>query len=125
MSSDVIELFIPITLFLVLGLIFVALFYFRHKTSANEQQTLQVALDKGTQLTPEMIDRMVRPPRTPQMDLRRGIVILSMGVAIALFAFILGEDDAVRPLLAISMFPFVVGVAYIMLWKYAKRENDS
>lgn len=125
MTPDIVELFIPMVLFAVFGLIMFAFFHFRHKTSSLEQKTLQLAIEKGTELTPQMIDRMIRPPRSPTMDLRRGIILLACGVAIALFGLVLGEKDAARPLLAIAMLPAIVGLAYVMLWKLAARGQSS
>jgi hypothetical protein len=50
--------------------------------------------------------------------MRRGVIAISLGVGFAAFGLLLGEEDAVRPFLAIGAFPFLIGVAYLGLWKF-------
>ena len=40
----------------------------------------------------------------------------------ALFAVILGEEDAVRPLLGVAMFPLSVGVGFLLMHRIAKAD---
>lgn len=122
MSDDILAMFIPITSVLVIGVVFVALFYFRSKNRMQLQLTVREAISKGNELTPELIDRLAGPRPGPSHDLRRAFVWLAVGIACALFGVIVDEDDAVRPLLAIGMFPMLVGVAYLLMWKFARQD---
>ena len=115
------DFWIPIVLFVVTGLILYAFFFYRYKTRHDLQNTVRTAIDKGQELTPEVLERLGRPRPLPEADLRRGVVLVALGVAIAVFGLALNEQDAVRPMLAIAAFPAIVGVAYLGLWRFTSR----
>ena len=123
MQEDVIALFIPMVSMVVTGLVIWAFFLYRHKTRTKVQETIQLALEKGNELTPELIDRMAGPIPGPDRDFRRGMIAIAIGIACALFGVTLGEQDAVRPLIAIGTLPFLVGVAYLIMWRLGQREK--
>lgn len=112
---------VPITLFVSLALIAGLLIYFRFRTRREVQQTLRSAIDKGQELTPEILERIGEPRRPAQADLRRGVIAISLGAGCAAFGLVLGEQDAVQPLLAIAAFPFLVGLAYLSLWLFREK----
>lgn len=112
---------IPIVMFAAIALIIGLFLYFRYRSRESLQQTIRQAIDKGQELTPEVLDRLGEPRKVGSGDMRRGIVGLALGASVAVFGVVLGEQDAVRPLLAISAFPFLVGIAYLGLWKFGKR----
>ena len=112
------ELMVPITLFLSIAVVIVLALYYRYRGRVEVQMSLRQAIEGGQQLTPEFLKLLGDPPRHPQADLRRGIVILALAAAFALFGLLLGEEDAVQPLLAVASFPGVIGVAYLLLWKF-------
>ncbi len=125
METNAVDLFVPITMFIVLGAMWIAFFYFRYKSRLRAHDTIQVALEKGAELTPELIDQMITPPFDPDRDLRKGIIGISIGIAFILFAFILDDQDAVRPLIATGVFPFIVGIAYLIIWKIPTNRKNS
>ena len=109
---------VPITFFLVIALIAVMFFYFRFRARREFQQTLRAAIDKGVELTPDMLDRLGNPKAPEKADLRRGVIALAIGVGFAAFGLLLGESDAIGPFLALGAFPFLIGLAYLGLWKF-------
>lgn len=117
------EMHIPIVLFISIAAVLVFAAWFRHRTQTGLQQTIRTAMDKGVQLTPEVIESLGQPKARPDSDLRRGLVSLAIGAGFAAFAFILNEEDAIRPLLAISAFPFAVGLAYLVMWRLDERRK--
>lgn len=119
------EEIIPVVMFIVMGFVLALFFYYRYRGRVEVQSTIRLALEKGNELTPELLDRMAESKggSSKERDLRRGMVSMGIGTACALFGFILGEDDAVRPLIAIGMFPLLVGIAYLVLWYLARRED--
>ena len=50
-----IEEMIPVVLFLVTGAIFWLFFMYRHRTRAEKQKTIRLALEKGSELSPEFM----------------------------------------------------------------------
>ncbi|MGI9265790.1 MAG: DUF6249 domain-containing protein [Gammaproteobacteria bacterium] len=114
---------VPITLFVMLAIVAGLMLYYRFKTRREIQQTLRSVIDKGQELTPEVLDKIGEPKRPSNADLRRGVVAMSLGLGFAAFGIILDEQDAVRPLVAIAAFPFLVGVAYLGLWFTRDKEK--
>ena len=123
MDPNVIEVFIPIVSMVVLGVVLWAFFHFRYKTRVRVQETLQAALDRGTDLTPELIDRIAGPKPSNDRDLRRGLVSIAIGVAFAIFGFMVDDMEAVRPMIGIGLFPILVGLAYLVMWRMGKSES--
>jgi hypothetical protein len=117
------EVFIPITLFAAVAITAILFFYFRYRSRAEYQQTVRSVVDKGQQLTPEFLERLGDSQRfkDPNADLRFGVVGIALGVGIGLFGAILGEEDAIRPFVAIGNIPFLIGVAFVGLWKFSPR----
>lgn len=114
---------IPITMFLGMTVIFVALFWFRYKSRVEMQQTFRAALDKGQELTPEIIDRLGHPKASKDRDLRYGIIWMALAVALIAFGFgIPDEDDVARIFAGIAAFPFALGVAYLILHKFTDHD---
>lgn len=109
---------VPIVMFISLALVAVLFFYFRFRTRREMQQTVRAALDKGAELSPELLQQLGEPQRPKNADMRRGIIGVFLGIAFGAFGVLLGEEDAVRPMLAIGAFPLLVGVAYLGLWKF-------
>jgi len=116
------EEWIPIVMFTGMTVVFVALFWFRYKARSEMQSTIRTALDKGQELTPEVIDRLGHPKASKDKDLRYGIIWLSLASALVLIGFAVPEPDALRGLLAGAAFPFCIGVAYMILHKFTGRE---
>jgi len=93
-------------------------FYFRARTRAQVQQTIRVALEKGESLSPEILQQLTASLDTQGSDLRRGVISVAVAFGFAAFALILGEHDALRPLLAVGTFPLMLGLAYLGLWRF-------
>jgi hypothetical protein len=121
-SEPALELLIPISLFLAIVLVVWIVVAFRFKTQQNVQATYRAAIERGQELTPELLDRLGES-RPKNRDLRRGIVLIGLGLGLAVFGLALGEEDAVRPLLATGALPFLVGVAYLGLWKFTAKDQ--
>ena len=123
MDENVVAIFVPIVSVIVVGVVVVALFYFKAKNRTQLQLTVREAIEKGNELSPELIDRLAGPKPGPLQDLRRALVWLAVGIATAGFGAILGEEESVRPLLAVGMFPTLIGIAYLVMWKLNDRSQ--
>jgi hypothetical protein len=119
------EFMIPIVSVISVAAVLSLVFYFRYKTRSTTQQTIRTALDKGQTLTPEIIESLGQPKRPPNADLRLGLIWIAVGLGCGAFGFILGEEDAVRPFLAIGAFPFIIGLAYLVIhWFNGTERSD-
>jgi len=121
----VVEVIVPTVMFTCLAFVFGLLFWFRYRARREMQETLRVALDKGQDLTPEIIDRLGHPKAAPDKDLRLGIIWLAVAVGLVLIGFAVPDHggDALRGLLAGAALPFAIGVAYMILHFFTGRST--
>ena len=118
------EELIPIAMFLGITVVFCFLFWFRYRARSEMQQTIRMALDKGHELTPEIIDRLGHPKASKDKDLRLGTIWLAVSIALVAFGFGIPEQeeaDIARIFMGIAAFPFAMGVAYMILHKITNR----
>jgi hypothetical protein len=105
---------------LLAGVIFIG-FYFRYRARADAQGTIRTALEKGQQLSPELLERLMDPAARRldrrEVDFRRGVILAALGVGIAVIGY--ATMPTLREALAIAALPFTVGVAYVLLWKFS------
>jgi hypothetical protein len=112
---------IPIVFFFITALIVWMVSYFRFKSKAETQQTIRLALDKGNELSPEFIERLGDPEPIKNKDLRRGLIWLGLAVGLALCGWAVPDPSghALRGCLAGAAFPFAIGIAFLIMWRYA------
>jgi Ca2+/Na+ antiporter len=121
-NEELLEMLIPITLFVVTFLVVWVVVLFRYRAKRDIQVTYRAAIEQGQELTPELLERLgERQPKN--RDLRRGVVSLFIGLAFVVFGLILGEEDAVRPMIAVGVFPILLGAAYLGLWTLSRKDS--
>ncbi|HET6564639.1 MAG TPA: DUF6249 domain-containing protein [Xanthomonadales bacterium] len=111
------EELIPITMFLVLGMVGVAYFYWNHKNRSAILSTVQQALQGGSTLTPELLDRLGAATDPRLRDLRRGIVLFFIGLAFLMATLFVDEPEVVTGFRAFSMLPLMMGLGFLLVWK--------
>jgi len=119
------EELIPIAMFIMIALIFFIVLYFRQRTRADMQQTIRLALERGTELTPELINKLGAPAEpSKNRDLRLGLIWMSLAVGLALCGLAVPDPSgyALKGCLAGAAFPFAIGVAYLIMWRYGAKE---
>ncbi len=115
---------IPISMFLGLTVIISLFFWFRYRARGEMQATIRAAIEKGQDLTPELIASFGSPVQTPKdKDLRLALIwmaiaagMLLIGVAVSYFSV-----EAIFGLAAGAALPFCLGVAYLIMWRYTER----
>ena len=116
------EIWVPISMFIGMTLVLCALVWFRARSRSEVQQTIRSALEKGHELTPEIIDRLGHPKPSKDKDMRLGVIWIAIAFALVAFAFGIPDDgDAFRVFMGISAFPFAIGFAYLILHKFTDR----
>ena len=119
------EEWIPIAMFAAIALIFFLVLYFKHRGSAEMQQTIRLALERGTELTPEIINRLGAPAEPSRnKDLRAGLIWmgLALGLALCGLAVATFSIEALYGCLAGAAFPFAIGLAYLVMWRYGATD---
>ena len=115
------EIIIPIAAFgFVLTIIWlIGLFGQRKRQAIHE--TIRLAMEKGQELSPQMIKDMSLITNPRVSDLRRGIVLMSIAVAFCLIGFInlaVHDGRATVEIFSVAVFPGMIGRAYIALWRF-------
>ena len=98
-------------------------FWIRLKARRDMQDTIRAAIDKGQELSPEVIDRLGHPKQPKDKDMRLAVIWLAIAVGLVLIGFAVPEPEALRGTLAGAAFPFTIGMAYLFLHKFAKRDD--
>lgn len=130
MNEGTLALMIPIfsvTMpFLLAGGIVGFVTYFRFRRRREVQETIRIAIEKGQELPTEFLETISSPKQEPKkdQDLRRGVVLTAVGLGIGAFGFLVGEDDAVGPLMGIGSIPLLIGLALTALWILRTRHNQ-
>jgi Domain of unknown function (DUF6249) len=113
---------IPIVMFISMTIVLCTLVWFRYRSRSEVQQTIRAALDKGQDLSPELVDRLGHPRPSKDKDLRLGVIWLAISVGLVAFGFgIPDEDDVARIFMGIASFPFFLGIGYMILHKFTDR----
>lgn len=114
---------IPIIMFIGITVVLCVLIWFRYRTRSEVQQTIRSALDKGQELSPELIERLVHPKQSKDKDMRLGVMWLAAAAGVSALGFVIPDgEDVARVFLGIAAFPLAIGIAYMILYKFTDRE---
>ena len=122
-DGPAVEILVPIAFFIAVVAMVCTIAYLRFRRRQEVQNTIRAAIDRGQELTPEILERLGEPTHPKHRDLRRGVIAVGTGLGLAAFGLLVGEEEAVQPLIAISALPFLIGLAYIGLWFFTGREK--
>lgn len=119
------EELIPITLFIGLAVVISLFFWFKYRARSDMQATIREAIARGQELSPEIIDRLGHPRRQKDQDLRLALIWLAIAAGLALCGFFVPDlsGNAFSGMLASAAFPFCIGVAYLIMWRFASNER--
>ncbi len=116
------EFWIPIVLFIVIGFTTASYFYWNSRNRASIMDTVKKAMDNGKELTPELLIQLGAAVNPRARDLRRGIVIFSIGLATILCSLFFDDPDVISGIRAGSMFPLMIGAGFLLVWKLNSRD---
>lgn len=119
------EAIVPSTMFIGLTVVFGLYFWFRYRMRHDMQQTIRTAIEKGQELSPDIIDRMGNPRPVSNADLRKAVIWVASAAGIGAFGIAMGgiEEEVRSIMLGIAAFPLFIGVAYAILWRFAGGER--
>jgi len=110
-------LWVPIVLFIMSGIVALGFIYWNHRNRVAVLETVQKAMDTGSSLTPDLLAKLGAALNPRARDLRRGVVILSLGIAGVLASLFFDDPDIITGIRAGSMFPLLVGAAFLVVWR--------
>lgn len=89
------------------------------------QNTLREAVKMGTAVSPELLMDAERSPEAGANDLRTGMVLIALALAIAGFGLIQGSTDAIKGTAGIALFPLFVGIALLLRLRLVANRSDA
>jgi hypothetical protein len=115
-------IFVPIVGFVSVAAMFIVFSLLNSWTQFEIQRTLRTALEKGAPLTTELVSQMNTNRPTRKTDLRRGIIIMSIGVA----ALVAGPITRhLQEFATVAVFPIFVGIGYLLVWKLERGQGAA
>ena len=116
---------IPISLFIGLTVVLCLFFWFRYRIRNDVQATIRTAVDKGQELSPEVIDRLGHPKQPKNKDLRMALIWIALASAMAVFGTMIPDEDNEAQVVFIGMasFPFFLGIAYAIMWRFSGDDS--
>ena len=114
------EEMIPITLFVMIGIAVLGYFYWNYQNRVTIMKTVEKAMDQGKELTPELLVQLGAAGNPRIRDMRRGVVFLSLGVAGVLCSLFFNDPEVVNGIRAGSVFPLMLGLGFLIVWKLNK-----
>lgn len=112
MSDD----WIPIILFLSIAAVAITWLLLSHRNKVALLSTIEKSINGGTPMTPEMLERISYNQSPRVKDLRRGVVLMALGLAGIMAGYLSGDVDARTPFLMISMLPLFMGAGFLVVW---------
>ena len=118
-NLDPIGILIPIVAMICLAAITGLYFYFRYRTRRERQSTLRAAIERGLELTPELLQQLGESAQHKDADLRRGVLAIAVGVGIAAFGLLQSDPEVFSRLRAGGALFFIIGIALLGLWRFS------
>lgn len=112
--------------FITIGAVvaFVAAQLLRTLRTHITQKTLREAVKKGASIDPDLLMDADRTVPAGTNDLRNGMVLIALSLAIFGFGLIQNSQDAIRGMSGIALFPLFVGLALLLRLRLVRDRGD-
>lgn len=119
------EMMIQITLFIGLTVVLCLFFWFRYRTRSDMQTTIRTAIEKGQELSPEIVDRLGSPKSPKDKDLRLALLWIALALGMCVFGSMIPDrgNEAQQVFLGMAAFPFFIGLAYLIMWRFTSKAS--
>ena len=118
------DIFVPLALFLMIfGIVAIVTFY-RFRNRQELQLTIRATLDSGQALSSELLEQLTAALQPQHNDMRRGVILMAIGLAFVCLAFFVGDEGVLKPLLGFAAFPIFTGCAYLLMG-YLRQKSDQ
>jgi len=110
---------IPIVLFVAFVGVVAIVISHRLKKAKLLHETIRAMIDKGQPIPPEFLQPPT-PKRRPKSDLRSGLVLIAVGVALLVMLYHTGNVAR-----AAGLIPLLMGAAFLVTWKVEQNKNGD
>ncbi|MCB1582785.1 MAG: DUF6249 domain-containing protein [Marinicella sp.] len=117
------EVVIMMVLMLSVASIILVFLMNRYKLKVKTHELLEKSIDKGIDVTPELLEKLNNEKSPRFKDLRRGIIMSMLGAAVFCFSYVIPEDDTAQVFRGLAILPFFIGLGFLLVWKINKYED--
>ncbi len=107
-----------ITIIFIFGtpvIIVLSILFYKLRKARRLQDTVIKLAEKGVPIPPELF----ASPLGPNADLRRGVLLIAVGVGLALFLW------SVRGPWGLGAIPLLLGAAYLLVWHLDQKKPSA
>jgi len=119
MSEDVL---IPMVVFASLAIILIAAFHYSYKKRQAVHDTIRASIEKTGAVDGHLVDSILRDNVGANADLRKGIILISVGLAFVFLGNMIDDAEAIGPMIGVASFPGLIGLSYVAFHFFAPRE---
>jgi hypothetical protein len=113
------DILVPAIVFMVPGATIACWLWLRLRARLAANETVRLGIEQDRPLDADAIAALTgEAPPGPERDLRRGVILVVLGLATVVFTLIDGLDPT---FLGAAAFPILVGIAYIVFARTAAR----
>ena len=92
----------------------------------NYPPLLMMAIEKGHDLSPELVESLGQPPKpSKDRDLRYSLIWFAIAIGFSVLGGAIGaaeaEEEVFLIMTGVAGFPFMMGLAYLIMWKFTER----
>jgi hypothetical protein len=118
-GNQKVAVLVPMFFFIALFGCVLATVVFRWRRDRQLHETLRAMIERGTQIPVELLT----PPRQKNADLRRGAVLVGLGLGGILFG--LFSEHVSGGLWSVGLIPLLVGAGYFLAWNVERTETTD
>lgn len=113
-------IYIPIIGVLCIAAMFITFSILNSRNQLEVQRTLRTALERGVPLSSELVAQMNTNRGSRKTDMRRGIIIASIGLAALAAGVITG---LMTEFATVAVFPIFMGLGFLVVWKLDRGDG--
>lgn len=117
-GTDLTGLAAVVGVFFTPFLIVVTVSTLQYRKQRQLQETLRLMIEKGAEIPPELL----APPESPHKDLRRGLILVGVGLGLVLLIGLTAGFDVGA--WAVGLIPAFIGAAYLIVWHLSRRSES-
>ncbi|PQA88082.1 DUF6249 domain-containing protein [Hyphococcus luteus] len=117
-----VAIIVPLIVFASIVLIVGTPFYFHHRNRRVIYEAIKTSVEKTGEADPKLIAAITTDAIGPNADLRRGLLLVSLGAALAVIGALSEADMIGAPLWTVGLLPGLPGLAYIVFHFFVPRE---
>jgi hypothetical protein len=119
------DVLVPIALFAIIPFIIWAVSHYRYKAKVQSSEIIKAMVGKDVVVTPDVVKAVGFTPKRTHTDLRNGMILVAIGLAMIIFGGAVPEDEAQVIFAGMAMFPILIGASLLIFWYAVSRKDNA